>query len=109
VSGDAPHTVVPYTQRLPSVLPPDEEEVDVLPPGVVAGVVAGVVGVVCVVGVLPEEEEVLPPEEVEAGVVGGTVFPPDDEVEVDEEVLPEVEVEGFVFPHKVELAGTPVR
>jgi hypothetical protein len=77
-------------------LPPEDDP----PVPEVGGTVGGVVGLVGVVGAVGG---------LEVGVVVGLVFPPDeDEDEVDVEVLPDVDEEGFELPHKVVLAGTPL-
>jgi hypothetical protein len=87
------------------VFPPEEEVPEEVEAGVVAGVVGGTVGVVAGLVAVPEEL----PEEEEEGVVGGTVFPPEDEDELplDEEEDPLVE-EGLYDPHKVVLATGPL-
>jgi hypothetical protein len=95
---------VPVEQRDPLVFPPEDDEVLPLDEEEETGVVGGVVGGVVAVPELPEEE---------VCVVGGTVFPPEEEeVEVlpldEEEEDPLDEEEGLYDPHKVVLATAPL-
>jgi hypothetical protein len=93
--------VVPVEHKDPLVFPPEDEVPEEVEAGVVAGVVGGTVGVVAGLVAVPEEDV--------EGVVGGTLFPPEDEDELplDEEEVPLVE-EGLYDPHKVVLATAPL-